>query len=170
MSNVVLHRVALGSKRAETIIRRASFSDASSLLELSDRGAAQWGITEAGTATVQLWPLDDYVSYNELERPGLIKLDVQGFELEALSGASQCLETARYVITEVSFDEFYVGQCLFHQIVAHLAGFGFELHALGCGTSLGTPLVQADVLFKKRDAATSTRAVTANGKKALNRS
>jgi FkbM family methyltransferase len=38
------------------------------------------------------------------EYPDLIKIDVEGFEVEALRGARQCLEKARFAIVEVHSD------------------------------------------------------------------
>jgi hypothetical protein len=87
------------------------------------------------------------VAREHLPPPDLIKLDVQGYELEVLRGGEACLRHARAVLCEVSFKVFYSGQPLFHEIVAFLAARGFTLSALGAGTALGAPLGQADALF-----------------------
>lgn len=81
--------------------------------------------------------------------PKLLKLDVQGCEMEVLKGATRSLKHAKALITEVSFREFYKGQCRFDQVVSCLAAQGFFVHAIGQGTALGKPLVQSDVLFLK---------------------
>jgi hypothetical protein len=83
----------------------------------------------------------------------VIKLDLQGYEIEALRGALGTLSHVRYVISEVSFAEFYVGQPLFTDVVRFLAEQGLFLHALGYNTPLGAPLIQNDLLFSRRRSA-----------------
>jgi len=51
-----------------------------------------------------------------------LKLDIEGFELEALKGAETLLREQRVhaILLEVNLIESYVGQPLFHQIATHL--------------------------------------------------
>jgi hypothetical protein len=93
--------------------------------------------------------LDEYIEKKHLPLPDLIKLDVQGFECEVLNGGMLALQHAKAIITEVSFKEFYKGQCRFDQLVALLAQSGFFLYAFGMRTAVGRPLDQCDVLFLK---------------------
>jgi hypothetical protein len=93
--------------------------------------------------------LDGLVASGAARPPDLLKLDVQGYELEVLKGADQALATARSVLCEVSFRTFYQGQALFAEILAHLQGRGFRLHAFGPSLVPGRPLAQADALFLK---------------------
>lgn len=76
-----------------------------------------------------------------------LKLDIQGFELEALRGGEETLRQVSAILREVSFIELYRGQCLFHDLAMHLAERGLYVCALGVRTLLGRPLLQADVLF-----------------------
>jgi hypothetical protein len=76
-------------------------------------------------------------------------LDIQGYELEALRGAPECLAAARAVIAEVSFIAYYDQQCLFHDLVHHLAQAGLFLTALAFGTPTGRRLGQTDALFMR---------------------
>jgi hypothetical protein len=54
------------------------------------------------------------------------------------------------VISEVSFLEYYEGQCLFHELTAWLAERQFFVHAFGINTPLGEPAGQTDVLYMRR--------------------
>ncbi|MDH5666805.1 MAG: FkbM family methyltransferase [Nitrospira sp.] len=54
--------------------------------------------------------LDDVYAKDNLEYPDLIKMDVQGYELNVLRGARTVLSHARYLVIELSFREFYKGQ------------------------------------------------------------
>ncbi len=150
LPGVHLHEIALGNEQGAKELRVVDFSDASSVLPLTPQGESQWQVSETDVVSVKIDRLDSFAKSAGIPAPDLIKLDVQGFELEVLKGASEVLRTASAVLTEVSFQEFYRGQCLFEDLVTFLAGHDFRVLALGHGTALGRPLVQADVLFVKR--------------------
>ncbi len=78
---------------------------------------------------VPVTTLDFFCSRNHLEAIDLLKLDVQGFESEVLSGARVLLEEERValVYTEVTFENHYAGQTTFAQLYAMLTQSGFEL-------------------------------------------
>ena len=150
-TDVRLHRVALGSKEGSAEMVITDFADASSLLPLAELSEQQFGLKEDRRESVQLTTLDHLVAKRSLHRPpDLIKLDVQGYELEVLRGAEQCLATTRAVLCEVSFQSYYVGQPLFDEVLAFLTDRGFALHAFGPNLGLGTPLTQTDALFLRR--------------------
>ena len=92
---------------------------------------------------------DDCAFRHQLPTPDLIKLDVQGFELEVLRGAEKSLAQTKAVLLEASFQNFYQGQCRFDELVSWLAAAGLHVRAFGHGTALGRPLVQSDVLFSR---------------------
>ena len=148
-ADVRLHACALGPVEGTATMHVMDFSDASSLLPVSAEGAREFKIHPAAEITVPVIPLDLLVAREKLLPPDLLKLDVQGYELEVLRGAEACLRTARAVLCEVSFREYYAGQPLFADVLAFLQSRGFRLHALGEGAALGAPLVQADALFLK---------------------
>jgi FkbM family methyltransferase len=147
LSQVTPHQVCLGSSPGEASLRVLDFSDASSLLPLSSEGKKQWGLAETKRETVRVETLDRWVASQKISAPDLLKLDVQGFEVEVFKGATNCLSQARAVIAEASFREFYEGQCLFHDVVRLMAENDFWLAAIGHGVILGRPLVQCDGLF-----------------------
>ncbi len=144
---VRLHACALGPVERTATMHVMSFSDASSLLALSAAGATEFAVHQASEQSVPVVPLDVLVAREQLAPPDLLKLDVQGYELEVLRGAETCLRSARAVLCEVSFREYYAGQPLFADVLSFLRERGFSLHALGENTALGAPLVQAEALF-----------------------
>ena len=143
LGGIRLHRMALGSHNGEGTMNVADFSDASSLLPFAQGD----GLRELRRERVTVRRLDDLVGAGKIPSPDLIKLDVQGYELEVLRGARDTLGRTRAVIAEVSLVECYRSQCLFHDVVSFMADRNFRLHALGAGTVVGAPLVQTDVLF-----------------------
>ena len=151
ISDIVLHKVAAGPETAKMNIQVTSFSDASSLLETSEAIHEHFGITTEREETIEVVKLDDYVTTNSLPFPDLIKLDIQGYELEALRGAQQCMNHAQFILCEVSFLEFYQGQPLFHEIIEFMSQKGFYLYSLSINTPAGKKLVQTDALFYRSE-------------------
>lgn len=151
VSDITMHKVALGSKPGTLNMQVASFSDASSLLEIAEATQEYFGVTKEREEAVKVVTLDEYATITHLPLPDLIKLDIQGYELEALRGASNCCRHANLIITEISFLEFYKGQALFHEVVEFLQDRGFYLYALGVNTPLGQRLSQTDALFAREN-------------------
>jgi FkbM family methyltransferase len=60
----------------------------------------------------------------------LLKLDLQGYELEALKGAGEWLQQVKIITTEVEFVPLYEGQPLFSEIELYLRERGFYLFNL----------------------------------------
>lgn len=149
LERIQLLPLALGSEETTMEFHPASFSDASSFLPLKDEGKKAWQIENTASRMMQITTLDSAMTVHALPAPDLLKLDVQGFELEVLKGATRALDKCRWVLCEVSFSELYAGQCLFSDVAAFLAKQGFEVHAFGERTPAGRPLLQADLLFRK---------------------
>jgi FkbM family methyltransferase len=148
-TDVTLHPIAVGSDNGTETFHVTHFSDASSLLQPNEASWSQFGVREVQHLPLPVVRLDDYRRDRQLPRPDLIKLDIQGFEVEALRCAPECLMSAKAVITEVSFIEYYEGQCLFHDLVAHLARFGLFMQAFGINMPTGKSVGQTDVLFMR---------------------
>jgi len=71
---------------------------------------------------VKVMPIDKLVS----EKVNFIKLDIQGGELDALSGATTILESALGLELEVEFSKIYLNQPLFGEVNLFLVEKGFE--------------------------------------------
>ncbi|HXQ80499.1 MAG TPA: FkbM family methyltransferase, partial [Opitutaceae bacterium] len=147
--DVRLHLVALGPRNGVVALEVTDFSDASSVLPLAEEGRKTFNIAPAGRRQVPMANLDGMVAAGTVRAPDLLKLDIQGYELEALRGAERSLQAAQAVICEVSFRRFYEGQALFPEVLAHLCDRGFRLHAFGSGLNPGEPLAQVDAMFLK---------------------
>ena len=149
LSNVHLHQVALGATEGTACLKITSYSDAASLLDLADASTQDFGLSPGEEASVPVVLLDQWVRKHKLPWPDLIKLDLQGYEIEALKGAQECLRHTRYILCEVSFREYYRGQPLFAEVVRFLDQAGFDLRAF---PSVGYGLIwqQTDALFEAR--------------------
>lgn len=144
-----IHACALGSRAQEATLHVASRADSSSLLPLGEAQKAIFDMEEAGEEAVPVHTLDDCVDAPP-RRPALLKIDVQGYELEVLRGARQTLRSIDAVYVEASYMELYAGQALHDQVVAELADNGFDLAGTFNPLHHGGRLMQADHLYVRR--------------------
>jgi len=151
---LTVHEVALGPERAELEMHIAARDDSSSLRPITALQSGLFhGTEEVATQTVPVLPLDEALPVDTLAAPVLMKLDVQGYELDALMGARDVLGITDWVYVECSFVELYGGQALFTEIVLFLADQGFVVQGV-YNTVYGPEgeALQADVLFVRRPA------------------
>jgi hypothetical protein len=106
------------------------------------------GTAEAGTTTIRVLRLADALPAAEIVAPALLKLDVQGFELQALAGCEDVLERFDWVYVECSFQELYVGQSFAGEVIASLRERGLRLAGVyHMAYDERGRAVQADFLF-----------------------
>ena len=148
---VVLHESAIGPERKQATIHISARDDSSSLLPFAPSQTAIFpGTATAGTATVRVAPLDEFMSAEQIEAPALLKLDVQGYELEALRGCESLLHRFAHVYCECSFVELYEGQALADEVIAWLRERGFALRgAYNMHYDRSGRAIQADFLFSR---------------------
>jgi FkbM family methyltransferase len=152
---IAIHQAAIGPWAGATRMHVMRPDDSSSLLAPTERQKAVFpAVGENGTTMVEVAPLDAFVDRSDLAPPALLKLDVQGFELEALKGCAGLLDRFLAVYLECSFEPLYAGQALADEVLAHLFDHGFGLagvyNAVGDGRGRA---VQADFLCLSRRAA-----------------
>jgi FkbM family methyltransferase len=141
--------IAPAAKTGEMHVARRD--DSSSLLPISARQVEfAPGTDEVRREAVALVPLDEHVSARDIVAPALLKLDVQGFELEALKGCDGLLHRFDYVFAEVSFLPLYDAQALAGEVVEWLAARKFRLCGIGNPSAAKDGrIVQADFMFRK---------------------
>ena len=146
-----LIQAAVSPRRGTAVMHLSAAPDSSSLLPITPRQVARFpGTQEAGLLRVAAGPLGDYLDRTDIASPALLKVDVQGFELEALRACESLLDAFEHLYVEVSFEELYAGQALAPEVAAFLGELGFREVGRFNTVSLrdGTP-VQADILFHR---------------------
>ena len=100
---------------------------------------------------IQVRTLDTLKDSFVLQSPTLLKIDVQGFEIQVLQGAKNILRDIDYIIIEMSFRKLYKDQGLFDEVYTVLNNNGFQFQ--GPLTQMDHPrtkeVLQIDGLFVK---------------------
>ncbi len=98
---------------------------------------------------VEATTVDALFALHGRRSPVLLKADVQGYELEVLRGAEECLKSAEMLILEVSFRRIYQDSALAHEIIGYVGERGFRIYEI-CSylqRASDRDLVQADLVF-----------------------
>ncbi len=101
--------------------------------------------------TVPVETLDTLVERNQMDGTLLVKIDVEGAEMEVLRGSTKTLERTAAVILEISWGRGFVGGSSYSTIFDLLHERGFELFNIveGGGILEHGRLVHADFVFIK---------------------
>jgi FkbM family methyltransferase len=151
---VALHELAVSSSDGRARFFVNQVNDTSSLLEseVESLPASYREIQRAQREIeVQTTCLDSFCRRNQIDRIDILKLDIQGGELQALRGAHELLSQHRIglIYSEVFFLPFYRDQPVFGAIAHYLGEFGYvchNLYNLGFNGSTGR-LMWGDAVF-----------------------
>lgn len=148
--NVEVRRSAVGTVPGSATLHVANADDSSSLLPISARQVTAFpGTHERAQIEVPVEPLSEALDPG-MPRPCLLKVDVQGAELDVLRSAGASLQYVDEILVECSFVELYEGQALADDVVAYLKDNGFRLRGVFGVASDGTgAALQADFLFHR---------------------
>lgn len=147
---VQIHRVALSDSTGSSQFFVASREDSSSLFRPA-RAQERVGIEVKKKITVETDRLDNILESDAVFRPSLLKIDVQGGELNVLKGLGLLTDVIDYIYLEVSFIELYENQPLFAIIYDYLNACGFAFRGIGnCDVDGSRGPAQADALFCRK--------------------
>lgn len=125
---ITLYQMAIGSVSIPQQMHISQKDDSSSLLPITElQNKVFPGTKEKAIINVDVKPLDSILKKNGVRHPALLKIDVQGYELEVLKGCKNILSLLAYVYVECSYQELYQGQPLANEIISFLNQQGFNL-------------------------------------------
>ena len=150
--NVTLYPYAIGREKTTATIHVTKDDDSSSLLPITKTQSTMFpGATEKETRQVTVLPLSQALGDTSIPPASLLKIDVQGFELDVLQGCEDILNKFSHLYIECSFIELYEGQALAHQIIAWLEQRNFILRGVyNMYYQKNGMAVQGDFLFIQR--------------------
>lgn len=131
-ANVIKNNAGLGSASKTTVLH--VFEDNAGHNSLYRRNGMEdgWGLkAQAREESIRLIALNDYVIERNISRIDLMKIDVEGHELEVLRGASNLLTSG-----DISYIQFEYGGCnidscvLLKDLFEFLMSYGYKLHKI----------------------------------------
>jgi FkbM family methyltransferase len=148
----VAPRMAIGQKDGEVRMNIASNNGASSsVLNMLDahKNAAP-DVAYMGSEVVPIGRLDSVAgSFLGNAQNIFLKVDVQGYELQVLQGASGLLRRLKGIQIELSLVPLYEGQTLFSDLIDRVRGQNFDIWGIipGLADNSTGRLLQADAIF-----------------------
>jgi FkbM family methyltransferase len=150
--SVHCNQFALGSSQSVLSLNVSRYDQASSFLQnghLLDRGVHGMDFRVTNTIDVEVDTLTNYTRKRGINRIKLLKLDVQGFEVEVLKGAESILSKLEYIYAEAQFQELYKGGPLFTDLCEFLSTRGHRLLRMTCFRwDDAGKLMECDMIFK----------------------
>ena len=128
--------------------------DTSSLLNSKKTGLnSDEQVKTINQVKVELTTIDEYLKINNIERINILKLDIQGSELNALKGAEVALSNKKIdiIFTESYFVQQYENQPLFADIVQYLSNFGYSIQDIYNPIYGMSKLAWCDVMFVREN-------------------
>ena len=109
---------------------------------------------ETGDVTereVPVTTVSSYLQRKTISSVYLMKIDVQGYELEVLKGAEEVLPRIDHIFLETGIIPFYEGAPIFTDIYEYLAKKGFHLMRMQAWHRGNHKLMETDMLFRRDD-------------------
>lgn len=149
--NIKAYNYALGSYQHKTRMNVASSPDSSSILPIKELQKRYFGIHETNMfEDIEIKILDEWIEEISKYSSILLKIDVQGYELEVLKGSKEVLKKINYLYIEASSVELYENQPLLKNIEDFLNSEGFILKdSFNKIYDKKRNLIQGDYFFKK---------------------
>lgn len=152
IESIQCFRFALGYENAHVMMHANEFSASSSILEMADLHKTAFPYTKNSTEEpVEVRTLDSLLPQLRLRKNVLAKLDVQGYELNALRGGEEALSQIDILVVETSFYRLYENQPLFDDIYGYLRKRNFKYRGNfdQVMSAADGEVLQADAIFTR---------------------
>ena len=154
-NNVEIINIACGKEEGTIPMNISRFSPSSSLLKISKEHIDEFpGTDTKEVINVKMERLDTIISKlkGKKEEPYLLKMDVQGFEMEVLMGSTGILDKTLVVLCEVNIAPLYDNQCEFSSVLMFMEQHNFDLVDMGepFRSKSDQSILYVDLAFMKR--------------------
>jgi len=97
--------------------------------------------------------LDKYCDEHQIGDIYLIKIDIQGYEMQALKGANKTLKSTSYLMIESAIVPLYHDSASFTEVHDYMVTQGFHMMDFRAWHRGNKRLIEADMLFRRNDLA-----------------
>lgn len=152
-NKIILSKCALSSEEGTAILNINKSVDTNSILQSKKLGATSDKSCESiGEIEIPTMTLDKYCQNNNISKIDILKIDVQGFEIEVLKGSFELLmkRDIGLIYLETYFKQQYVDQPLFQQIAQLLYEYNYTLQDIYDPYYASNCLAWCDSIFVKR--------------------
>ena len=145
--NIQYFDFALGATSEIKNLYITKRKDSSSILEPIENDKV-YSVTSK--EKIKIKRFDETVNILKLNKRILVKLDIQGYELEALKGFGKYINYVDYILAEVSFQEAYKNQVFANEIIDFLENRNFVVIKKNNATRFKNKIFQQDILFERK--------------------
>jgi FkbM family methyltransferase len=152
--NIIINKCGIADMQTTMSLNINFSADTSSLLLSKKTGLnSDKQVETVRQENVPVITIDEYAAANKHDHIHILKLDIQGSELNALKGAENLLtkNAIDAIFTEAYFIQQYEKQPLFHEIVSFLFTFDYELQDIYHPLYGKGKLAWCDALFVKKN-------------------
>lgn len=146
--NIKYFNFALGNNNNKIKIHVTSRRDSSSILKPKEDVNKIYSVTNIENIIQK--KLDSLFQIKKIKKPILLKLDVQGYELNVLKGATKILKNVNYLIIEISYKSVYEKQASLKELKSFLKNQCFFPVKKTNRSFLKGKIFQEDILYKKK--------------------
>ncbi len=148
--NIVIIPKAAGNSTQSTTINKAASITSSSLFSLRSDLASPLlanAITQIGIESIEMTRLDDIITNSSI---GILKMDVQGYELEVLKGGTNTLRHTDIIITEMNNHDGYYGSPKYYELDKFIRENNFILFDIFPSLKDNEELKEWDCIYLKK--------------------
>jgi FkbM family methyltransferase len=144
---------AIGTKSGSAPIYVTTRDDSSSLLKPGVTQQEVFGVQAQRMDEILVRRLAECLTREDLRAPALLKIDVQGGELEVLEGSAELIDCFEAIYVECSYLQLYEDQPLYGDVAGWAEKHGFKLAGVyNQYVDQRRGPIQADFLFLKSGA------------------
>ncbi|MBI3881329.1 MAG: FkbM family methyltransferase [Verrucomicrobia bacterium] len=151
-AKILVHALAMAERAGTAGFQCNQSAATNSLLKTAAGAERHWGAARLDTqqtVRVEATTLDEFCRAQNVDELDVLKLDIQGAELNALRGGAGLLSARkiRLIYTEVILVPTYEGQVQLDELLAWLRARGYALHNFYNFAYRGGRLLQCDAIF-----------------------
>jgi len=153
-NNITIVPKAVGNSIGRTVINMANRITSSSILSLkTEQNSKAFSDTliKQGEEEIEITTLDSEIPHDK--KISILKIDVQGYELEVLKGAADTLRRTAVVVLELNNHENYEGSPKYYQLDECMRQNGFILYDIFPSLKDKGRLKEWDTIYLRKDLA-----------------